>query len=275
MKYIPKAITENVNVTKVNHLQEFFVLIGGILGSFIIIYLVLGLTLDKVIEKMPAKLERTFSNLFSQAYGFKKTLPIQEQAAQNLLDQLVERISPKDPSGYAVHIVKEPVVNAVALPGGNIVLFSGLMEQVKSENELSMVLAHELGHFAHRDHLRGLGRGAVLVLLSSMFLGMDNSLTNFLMNILVTADLKHSREQEMMADQFALDLVQERYGHVGGAIDFFERLREKEKLPHFLAFFATHPHQDDRVHLLNQRIKNKGYTVGEIIAFHFTEEEKK
>ena len=274
MKYIPKAITENVNVMKVNPLQEFFVLIGGILGSFIVIYLVLGFTLDKVIENMPARLERTFSNLFSQAYGFKKTLPIQEQTAQNLLDQLIERISPKDTSDYTVHIVKEPVVNAVALPGGNIVLFSGLMEQVKSENELSMVLAHELGHFAHRDHLRGLGRGAVLVLLSSLFLGMDNSLTNFLMNILVTADLKHSREQEIMADQFALDLLEQRYGHVGGAIDFFERLREKEKLPHLLAFFATHPHQDDRVYLVNQRIQNKGYAVRETIAFHFVEEEK-
>ena len=46
-------------------------------------------------------------------------------------------------------------MNAVALPGGNIVVFAGLLKEIKSENELAMILGHELGHFAHRDHLRG------------------------------------------------------------------------------------------------------------------------
>lgn len=267
MKYIPRVITENVNVTKVNPFKEFFILAGGILGTLVVIYLALGFFLDKAIERMPERLEQTFSKLFSQTYGFKQTSPEQEKDLQKVLTQIVDLI-PEHSLEYTLHVVKEPIVNAVALPGGHIVVFSGLIKQVQSENELSMILAHELGHFAHRDHLRGLGRGVVLVVLSSLFLGMDNSLTDFFMNVLVTADLKHSREQEIKADRFALDLLHERYGHVGGATDFFERLKEKEKSPHFLAFFSTHPHQDDRIDLLKQRIKQKGYEMKETIPFH-------
>ncbi|MEP0779976.1 M48 family metalloprotease [Microcoleus sp. ZQ-A2] len=49
----------------------------------------------------------------------------------------------------------------LALPGDAIVIYADLVQQAKSQNELMMVLGHELGHFAHRDHWRGLG-GAYL-----------------------------------------------------------------------------------------------------------------
>ncbi len=42
-----------------------------------------------------------------------------------------------------------------------MVVFTGLLEKMTSENELAFVLAHELGHYDHRDHLRGLGRAAL------------------------------------------------------------------------------------------------------------------
>jgi Zn-dependent protease with chaperone function len=61
---------------------------------------------------------------------------------------------------YKVSVHDQATVNAVALPGGNIIVFKGLLTELKSENEVAMILAHELGHYAHRDHLHGIGQGA-------------------------------------------------------------------------------------------------------------------
>ena len=49
------------------------------------------------------------------------------------------------------------------------VIYQGLLAQAESENELMMVLGHELGHFANRDHLRGLGRALLVQIAIAAF----------------------------------------------------------------------------------------------------------
>jgi Zn-dependent protease with chaperone function len=89
-----------------------------------------------------------------------------------MLDGLAEDIpfnesSRQQDMQYKIHIIPDPRINAMALPGGNIVVFSALIKETGSENELAFVLAHELGHFANRDHLRGLGRRLLLLTASA------------------------------------------------------------------------------------------------------------
>lgn len=151
------------------------------------------------------------------------------------------------------------------MPGGNIIVFSGLIDSVESENELAFVLAHELGHFTHKDHLRGLGRGLVLLMSSISLFGSDSFITGFIMNSLSNVEMKFSQRQERMADLWALDLLNRRYGHIGGAIDFFEKMAKKEKKGRFLYFFATHPYPQSRVRALKEQIQSKGYLVKEKI----------
>ena len=67
--------------------------------------------------------------------------------------------SPISNRPFHVYVTEVDDINAIALPGSNIIVFSGLLQNIQSENELVMVLGHELGHYAHKDHLRGLGRG--------------------------------------------------------------------------------------------------------------------
>jgi Zn-dependent protease with chaperone function len=147
------------------------------------------------------------------------------------------------------------------LPGNNIIITTALIEGLESENELAFVLAHELGHFANRDHLRGLGRGLVLLTISTILFGADSSVSQVLENSLQNVEMKFSQNQEKKADLFALRLLNERYGHVGGAIDFFEKLKKKEKGGRFLYFFATHPHSLERIRYLKQEIAARGYWV--------------
>ncbi|HBH27454.1 MAG TPA: peptidase M48, partial [Desulfofustis sp.] len=176
----------------------------------------------------------------------------------------VPRDSPLHDYEINVYLMENEEINAVALPGGNIVVFTGLVAQVESENELAMVLAHEMGHFSHRDHLRGLGRGLGLAVIVSLLFGPDSSASDLVSGSLLSFQAHYSQDQEADADRYGLDLLVRSYGHAGGSIDFFERLaaQHPDRLPYL---FASHPHPDARIAALKERIDSYGYPSQETI----------
>jgi len=261
MKYTPKQIDGNVNVSHTSPLKELFLLLGGLLGLLLLIYVVLGFAVDFVVMRLPPDLERHLEFFFVRAFADRERTPADDYL-QELVDELVE-LSSLPRSDYEVHALSSSDANAMALPGGHIVVLSGLLENLESENELAFILAHELGHFADRDHLKGLGRGLVLTAISAFLTGVDNGLTQFLMRSLLNVEMKFSQHQETAADLFALDLLYKRYGHIGGATDFFQQLAEEDRHGRLAYFFATHPYPQDRVKNLLEVISEKEYSSGE------------
>jgi len=153
-------------------------------------------------------------------------------------------------NGYALRIgvteASEP--NAFALPGGNVLVTSGLLEEARSENELAFVLAHELGHVEGRHPLRALGRGALVALALAALGGTDGAAIAGTAATL--GERAFSREQESAADRFALALVAAEYGHVAGASDFLARLPDAGPAgaaERAASWLATHPRSHDRV----------------------------
>jgi len=262
MRYTPKLPNGNVNISKTPALKEFFVLLGGLLAIIIGVYIILGFAVDFIVPRLPVKVENALEKVYSGFYKDAYEDVEAQTKLQMLLDELAKQL-PEQRHDYKVHIVLGLKPNALALPGGHIVVFSALLEEAESENELSMILAHELGHFANRDHLRGLGRQLVLLTISITVLGADNPATNFLKNSLGNIQMKYNQHQERNADLFGLNLLHKRYGHVAGAFDFFQRLKEKEKIPRFFYFFATHPYHDDRITTIKKYIQENGYAEKE------------
>lgn len=267
IKFVYRPITENVNVSKVSPVKEFFVLAGFLSAILVTAYFFLGLALNVLIDRMPARVDDVLGRILPmKALKTPESFREAQAEIQDVLDELTELLSPSA-GVYTIDIIDEDMVNAVALPGRRIVLFTGLLNEVTSQNELAMILGHELGHFAHRDHIRALGRGTVFVLLSSWLFGTDSGVTDLLGGILSTADKRYSRGQEKSADLFALDLLARRYGHVAGATDFFKRTEQKREQPEILTFFLTHPSGPQRVARLNAAIRERGYKLGEKVPF--------
>ena len=268
MKFTPKEIQGNVNISTTHPLKEFFILLFGILGALLVIYLILGLVLDILVDRMQLGLENKLGILFKQRFESSKSLTPAEKEMQRIIDDFLPYM-PATKYQFRVYIInQDKVSNAVAVPGGLILVYSGLFKDIQTENELAMILAHELGHFAHRDHLRGLGRGLVLAAISIVTFGADSAITQFLMDILITTDLRFSRKQEAAADKFALELLNKKYGHVAGATDYFEHIKDKKTLPRFFKFFSTHPLYPERITMLNEEIKNKCYQIKEKIPLN-------
>jgi predicted Zn-dependent protease len=258
VKFTPKHIEENVNVSKTHPLAELGWLVGGLLLLVLVFYLLLGIATDIAVARIPTRAEAWLGEHF---VGRMEVL--ESDALQLRLQRLIDKLpadSPLREYDFSVQLVESEEVNALALPGGHIVVFSGLVEQAESENEIAMVLAHELGHFAHRDHLRRLGRGLGLTVAAILIFGEDSSASDLVSRFLLVSENRYSREQESSADRFGLDLLVASYGHAGGAIDFFDRVGQQagSRAPYLL---ASHPHPDDRVKEINDLIADKGYPV--------------
>jgi len=261
LKYTPKLLSKNINVSNTHPLKEFAILTGAILGALILSYVLLGFALELVVvPHIPIGVERSLGELFLGNYAVQESADT--QYLQKILDRLVEHLPPQA-LDYQLHVEENPTVNAMALPGGHIVLYRGLLDRIDSENELAMILGHELGHFAKRHHLRGLGRVLVLLVLSTTILGDQSGITQFLQNSLAGVESKFSQEQEREVDQFGLHLLQKTYGHVAGATDFFERIQEEEPRDHLAYFFASHPSPSNRVDSLQELIASARYPIRE------------
>jgi len=167
------------------------------------------------------------------------------------LDALLHRLAahwPEHEYALAIGVIESPEPNAFALPGGQLLLTSALLQQATSENELAFVIGHELGHLAGRDPLRALGRG-LLVSLALAAVGGDEG-ASVAASAAQLGERSFSREQESAADRFGLALVVAEYGHVAGAADFLRRLpdaSDASAATRAASWLATHPRSAERV----------------------------
>ncbi|TYO98907.1 peptidase M48-like protein [Geothermobacter ehrlichii] len=244
MKFTPRLPAENVNVSKTHPLVEFAWLVGGLVLLCLLVFGGLGLAVDLVVDHVSLPVQKQLGDMVL------KRMPTKDEAAlQKRLDALLAALpadSPLRRQSFRVLLAEIPEVNAVALPGNTIVVFAGLLREVTSENELAMVLAHELGHFAHRDHLRRLGRGLAVTVLAVMLFGENSDITDLVSSLFLPWQAGYSRRQESAADRFALELLVARYGHAAGATDLFARLvRQGGRRPPRL--LASHPWPEQRI----------------------------
>jgi Zn-dependent protease with chaperone function len=104
-------------------------------------------------------------------------------------------------------IVRQPEANAFALPGGYIYVFQGLIDKAETPDELAGVIAHEVGHVAHRDGVRAVLQGAGLSLLFGMLLGdfVGGGAVVFAAKTILQTS--YSRDVEMAADAYGVALM--------------------------------------------------------------------
>ncbi len=246
MRFVAKQAKEGINVSDTHPLVEAGTLVVGLTAIFIVIALSLIFMVEVALYFVSAEDE---VDLFGDwlPEDITSVAPDDERLneTQLLVDRLV-RHWPDTPYRFRVEIDDSEIANAMALPGGLIIVTQGLLDQVESENELAFVLGHELGHFKNRDHLRALGRGIVISLFFAVVTGNDVAGIG-----IKAADLTlrgFSRRQETQADEFGLAVVHSEYGHVDEAWRLFERWdTEDSALIDLITYLATHPETGDRI----------------------------
>ena len=132
-----------------------------------------------------------------------------EMPGRAALDKLMRRLESVAalPIPLRTSVVRRDEANAIALPGGHIYVFRGLIDKADKADEVAGVIAHEIGHVAHRDGTKAMLEGAGLSFLFGMLLGDfvgGGAVVLAARNVLQSS---YSREAETAADAYSTDLM--------------------------------------------------------------------
>ena len=185
--------------------------------------------------------------------------PARVAPVRDIVARLSAAVPPAGREGrrFRVFVVNEPVVNALAGPGGVIVVYQGLLDSTESPEALAGVLAHEMQHVAQRHVMRlFLEHASSSALIAAATGEGGESLAFGLQNAMMLGLLRYSREHESEADLAGLRLMAAAGIDPRGMIDFLETLREREGegLPEMLTYLSTHPGMPGRIASLRKRL---------------------
>lgn len=264
MKYQASLPQHNDNVSHEHPLKDFLLILCGLAVVGALAFWLLGHAVDWAVDSLSPEAEARINRMAAiNLPATPKQEAKREARVQGLVDAMQQCAGLGFRPGLRMH--KSDVPNAAVVPGGTIIVFTGLLDRVKSENGLSFVLAHELSHIANRDHLRALGRGIVLFGISAILTGSDSGLTGLMAPAAHLGTAKYSREREALADAKALQILQCQYGHVGGAAELFESLKTEDKDTSALThYFASHPSMQARIDALDRAVREHGMQVGAV-----------
>lgn len=218
---------------------------------------------------LPALLaEEAQADIFKPSASDQKRLG--EQAAQDILKKypevkgargrrfskvgsdLVDALSKseQDKWNYRFRVVESKDINAFALPGGNMFIFTGLLDRIKSNDELAAVTAHEIAHVRGEhwarqvadQQKRELGLGLLLGLAKA---NRTTGQITGLLNSLYT--LKYSRDDEYNADSNGLKNMDAAGFDPQGMIKLFQTLQNASGGGGGPEFLSTHPLSKDRI----------------------------
>ncbi|PWF43684.1 M48 family metallopeptidase [Massilia glaciei] len=254
MEYAPKLPEQNDNVSHNRPLREFVQILLTLLVLSLFVFWCMGLAVDYAVEHMDPDTEAAINKVmvFPGGETAKDKLP-QRAQLQELVDSMQQCAGLT--AKVQVHLLDREEVNAAVAPGNHMFVFAGLTKQIGSTNGLAFVLAHELGHIRQRDPLRALGRGMVLMSVVALLTGADTGVAEVLIPVNKIGESRYSRARESGADALALQILNCRFGHAGGATEFFDLLKA-ERGPGFALshYVASHPGLQARIDAINRGI---------------------
>jgi len=201
---------------------------------------------------------------------------LEDPETNEYLNQFAAQLAshvPADAPAFELFVVKDPTINAFALPGGFIGLHTGLLVAAQSESELAGVIGHEMGHVTQRHIARSIEnqRDSSLVGLAAFALTLlaarsGNSQLGQAamasgMAYSIQSQLGFSREAEREADRVGLQFLGDGGFDVNGMVDFFGRMQQASRFYESAApvYLRTHPLTTERIGDIRNRIRDARY----------------
>jgi beta-barrel assembly-enhancing protease len=236
------------------------VLLLGIIGLLVLLYLLIVPWLsEKLAAKVSVKTEQQLGDAAYDAMGF---VDMEDKEASLVLNDFFGAMDVPSAYNIRITVVKDNVVNAFALPGGRIVVYSALLKQMESYPELAALLSHEFTHVNNKHSTKSIFRRLGSKVFIGLLFGRFGTVTSVLVN---HADdlksLKYSRSLEKEADMDGLQILTQRKINPDGFTALFSHLKAavpSNSLPEFL---GSHPDVDKRIEYIKE--SSKGAAVEE------------
>jgi len=168
------------------------------------------------------------------------------------LDKLVGRLEAAAalPLPVRTNVVRRNEANALALPGGQVYVFRGLIAKADNVDEVAGVIAHEIGHVAHRDGTRAVLEGGGLSFLFGMLLGdfVGGGAVVFAAKTVLQSS--YSREAEAAADAYGADLMNKAGGDAHALASMLDKIGGATEPG--MKILLNHPETKARVAVINK-----------------------
>ncbi|MBI4985183.1 MAG: M48 family metallopeptidase [Rhodocyclales bacterium] len=220
-------------------------------------------------------MEKKVGEAIMQDIRLRESSYLDDPEIESYLNRIGRRLASNGEGGrqeFEFFALRDPTMNAFALPGGYIGVHTGLLLAAQSESELASVLSHEISHVTQRHIARGLSKQsfatattllslAVAILASrhggdmamgSLMAGQAASMQN---------QLSYTRDFEREADRVGIQLLERSGYDARGMGAFFERLQRHGRLYENNApgYLRTHPLTTERIADMENRIQSMPY----------------
>lgn len=171
----------------------------------------------------------------------------------------------EDDFEWEVHwIADDEVLNAFAVPGGYLYLYTGLAKYLDAEDHFAGVMGHEIAHADRRHSTQKMTEVYGIQTLLGIVLGDDAQAAQDIAAGL--AALSFSRAHESDADEYSVAYLCDTGWAADGAAAFFEKLEANQEGASVPAFLTTHPNPANRVAAIEEEALNRGCETSESAA---------
>ena len=203
------------------------------------------------IVAVPVSVDTKIGKLALESLELEGTR-VTDKVIVDAVQEMVSRLEPhSELKGltFEVRVMDSPEVNAFCLPGGKMVVYTGLLKKAKTAEQVAGVLSHEMAHAIKRHGLQRITESLGIVVAIELMIGDVGGLVAIGVELGKSAALtSYSRELETEADIVGVQLLH------AAAIDplelagFFELLKDEgNDLPAAMRWLSTHPEHEARI----------------------------
>ncbi len=238
------------------HGTRVYLAFGVIIGIVLFLWLGTNAMLGFVVKRMPDSWEKSVGD--EQFAEFSKIFQPSDEPAEytnriHLVAQRLKRGLPREAPKFDYHLSLFPLTNAFALPGGHVIVLSGLVEDA-TPDELAGVLAHELSHVIEKHPMRQMAQTAGPVLIVDYIFGRDSAALKLVGANAAFGQFQPSRENEREADNEAWDILVKANIDPRCLTRYFKKMRKSQGDEDDSGdIFSTHPATSERIAYLEKR----------------------
>jgi Zn-dependent protease with chaperone function len=263
---------EQVRRARQRHRMVWGIVGGMLLASVLGLWFGSDLLVEIAVDRIPVEWEQKLGESAYRDFLAQQDV-VKDGPSVAAVKEMTHRLTapiPENPYTFEITVVKSDMVNAFALPGGYIVVFTGLMKKAESPEEVAGVLAHELNHVLQRHGLERIVKQLGFVAVVSIVLGNQQGLGGIMKQLGVELmTLKFGRAQEIEADLTGLQLLHRAKINPSGMITFFQRLAEKDEGR--VEWLSTHPMSSARADRLKAQLADMPKQTLEPFTFDWTQ----
>ena len=173
---------------------------------------------------------------------------------------------------WEFNLVNDKAKNAFCLPGGKVVVYTGILEVAKNDDQLATVMSHEIAHAIARHGAERVSTGMVAQgaqVLGNILIGSQAPHLSKTFNIAYGLGaqygvlLPYGRMQESEADEIGIYLMHQAGYNVYEALNFWQNMNEGKKESN--EFLSTHPNSSTRIADIKKVIANIEKTQGQTL----------